>query len=336
MKPIAVLIPILVCTSIVAFIANQPPAPLEREIPDSWRYASFDDALHLIELKTGFKVSCPKDIADYMRAKSLDSNVDLSSVAEHQKRKQTVKIFLDSIVGDLALKWEFNPESKTVTLDLPWKITDPRTPAELVHFLSHPGNGDDYKTNPQWPAALNALLSLPANLEKAWRVRQEAQLQDVLGNVFAGVRSPLLPAPPMNCGGTPVMVTPITATNLQRYTLVLISRRALTSFGHGSLSYYWFKDDGALTGAGLMNTGYKVPLLGVSIDDEPIGAEKPSELQFTLGYEGKEQWATLATFVLGNQGLKLKRLGDEKGEHAHTMGGVGDDLMAPAQPPAQL
>ena len=330
MKSTPVLIFLLFCTGIVAFVANKPPGSLEREIPDSWRYASFDDAVHLIEQKTGFKVSYPNNIADFMRTMSLNSNVDLSPIAEHQKKKQTVRLFLDGITGSLVLKWEFDPANNTVALDLPWKITDPRTPAELVHFLYKPGDGDDCMTNPKWPVALNALLSLPANLEKAWRVREESQLQDAIGNAFDGVRSPLLPPAPMACGGNPVMATPITATNLQQYIFVMICQPIMTSIGHGSVSYYWFKDDGTLMGAGLMNTGHRVPFLGAAIDKVSPGAEKPSELQFTLGYEGKEQWATKATFVLGNRGLLLKRLGDEKGEHAHNMGAIGDDLMEPA------
>src|ERR1700733_13452397 len=96
---------------------NEPSDPLDRQIPDSYSYKSFDDAVHQIEEKTGFKVTCPKHIADFMGSISLQDDLDLTVAKKPTKENQTVKMFLDDIVHGLALKWVFNPEHNVVELD---------------------------------------------------------------------------------------------------------------------------------------------------------------------------------------------------------------------------
>jgi hypothetical protein len=187
---------LLLWTIAFAIGANEPTDPLEREIPDSWSYKSFDEAVHQIEKKTGFKVSCPKDVADFMHQMEKQTadnvslppknqftttvliqgsshSVDAEKSAKSEFKSVTAKDFLDHICNSLRLTWKFNQQAGSIALSIPWIRRDLRSATDLLHFVCKPSDlKNNLKEEADWENAFDALLSKPVNFKKAWKVRQ--------------------------------------------------------------------------------------------------------------------------------------------------------------------
>ena len=113
-----------------------------------------------------------------------------------------------------------------------------------------------------------------------------------------------------------------------KYILILICQEIQMYPGHGSASYYWFKDDGTLVGAGLMNTGHRCKVVDTTIDNElGAGSALTTELQMIL--KMNERDFMTAMFVLDANGLKLTRLVDAHGANVNLDIHVGQSLMEP-------
>ncbi|MGB8354374.1 MAG: hypothetical protein WCD79_10830 [Chthoniobacteraceae bacterium] len=323
---------LLLWTIAFAIGENEPTDPLKREIPDSWSYKSFDEAVHLIEKKTGFKVSCPKDIAGFMHQMEKQTadnvslpyesqltttvliqgssrGVDIEKPAKSDSKSVTTKDFLDHICNSLRLTWKFNQQAGTIVLSIPWIRHESRSAADLLHFVCKPS---DLKNNRNeandWENAFDALLSKPANFKKAWKVRQR---------VDYGFGSGLC---------EPMVRQSIFSVSKTKYIFVLICHPCVMIPGSGSASYYWFKEDGTLAGAGLMEIGVN-SLGGATIDSEygPHAGEV-SELHL-LTYDDGD--FVITRFVLKDDGLVLKGLMNGRGEKVRNNRKIGQSLMPP-------
>lgn len=316
---------LVVCIATLPAAADESTDPLERQIPSVWSYKSFDEAVQQIDQKTGFKVSCSDEVREYMQTLDLyigSRHFENLRQFHASATKQAVRAFLDDICRSLGLKWDFNSESGIIGLDFFWKTPFPRAYGgpplkehQAQHFLYRPGDGNDCRTNAKWPIAFNALVSCPMNIGRAWKVRQRSHFQGFFPD-FSGV------------GGKPFLTKPVTTTSLQRVMLVIICQPIMVFPGNGSISYYWFKDDGTLLGAGLMNTGHRCALADVTVDNEWIGVDKPTEIQMNLQFNARDP--VTARFVLEDTGLKLRHLAGANGENMNVIGThIGKDLMAP-------
>ena len=302
----------LFCTSITVLASNESPDPLDREIPGCLQpKLSLDEAVHKIEMVTGFQVTYPAGLQEFIEV--FGNNVHHFSYPT-QDTKYTARKLLDIICRNYALTSQSIPLEKTLALDFPWKTSDPRSQKELVHFLYHPGGENDCKTNPKWLAAFNALISKPRNIGKAWRVRQLTQY---------GCISFLNKLNKINVGGNPLLTKLVTMATGKRVIFALVCQPIEFFPGNGSVSYYWFDEEGVLLGAGLMNTGHRRILKDVIIDNEYTGTDKPSVITMNTD-------CFTARFVLRDDGLKLKHIAGANGESIDNLGyNIGEDLMAP-------
>jgi hypothetical protein len=116
----------------------------------------------------------------------------------------------------------------------------------------------------------------------------------------------------------------ILSTSKTKYIFVLICHPCVMIPGSGSASYYWFKEDGTLAGAGLMEIGVN-SLGGATIDSEygPHAGEV-SELHL-LTYDDGD--FTIARFVLKDDGLVLKNIINGRGEKVRNERKIGQSLM---------
>lgn len=283
--------------------------PLDRQIPGGWAFQSFDDALRQIEQKTGFKVVCPEELDAFMQTIWMKE-----SFTGTGNPAVGVRFYLDQYCETLSLKWQFDPKTGTVSVAPAWKVADPRTPAELLKAVWQPGGTVNYEKDPQWQNAFNALLSHAGNFDKAWKVRQKSAFQGIF------FKRP----------SKPILMQEVIGTDGMKYVLIVISQPMQMSPGHGSVSYYWFGDDGVLAGADLMNTGHRCTLVNMTVGNQHgQNAGNASEIQMSLAFNEHDFY--LARFVLAKQCLRLNRLTNEQGEAA-AFNGIGKSLMGPDQP----
>lgn len=304
-----------------------PSDPLQREVASGFFYNSFDEAVDVIEQRTGFRVTCQPDLADFMRkqwikvSEGIETTLDGDTLRAVPPKDGTVpqptittRRFLDSIARRLNLRWDYDPASKTVSLRLPWITTDSRTPVELLHALINFGYSTDYEKDQNWQHVFNALLSAPTNLEKAWPVRQQGISETWY---HSGLEYAV----------APTFVKPVISTSMAKYTLILIEHSINTYPGHGSLSYYWFQEDGTLAGAGIINTGWRCKLVDGTVDNEyGSRSDQPSEIHLILKWNTRD--FLVARFQLTPDGLQLVSLVDAAGKTFSNQGvNVGDSLL---------
>lgn len=302
---------LVVCLGCLTTASAQDLAdPLDRLVAAGWVYKSFDEAVGQIEERTGFKVSCAKGLAAFMNTIWMKQ-----STTGYPGSVTTVRGFLDQLCGTISLKWSFDPAGNVVAVEPAWKTADPRTTVALLQAVWRPDDEAGCARDTAWQTAFNALLSHPANYQRAWTVRQKSAFQEFrLG--FAFPARPLLMQPVIDKAGT-------------KYFLVMIVQPIQMYPGHGSVGYYWFQDDGTLVGAGLMNTGHRCAVVGAAVA-KGFGpnAGKPSELQMNLKMNLDSLY--LARYSLGATGLELTSLVGPRGEEHDPSGmSVGQNLMEP-------
>jgi hypothetical protein len=300
----------MVCACQIAGAADEASEALSRQIPGGWTYNSFDEAVQQIEQKTGFKVFCPEDLRKFMKTVWIKG-----AVSEDELPELTVQRFLDWMGRKLALKWQLDQEANSVTLSLPWEVNDARSPSELLKAVRQSPSGN-YEHNSGWQTAFNALLSNKMNFDNAWKVRQKASLQRLLA--FTA-----------NDPVKPILMKRVVDKEGAKYVLILICQEIEFYPGHGSVSYYWFKEDGTLVGAGLMNTGHRCDVVDATIDNEYGNrTDQTTELQMILKMNLRDFMT--AMFVLGPDGLELTHLLDLHGATVNNVGiNVGQSLMRP-------
>lgn len=274
----------------VAF-ADETTDPLERKVGTRFQFKSFNEAVQVIETKTGYKVHCPKEVADYMQSLFMGFGVGDPNDPQPETQ-QTVRAFLDDMSRYLSMTWRFDPASGTIELDHPWHASDERSAAELLEALT------DHDRGKAWKTAFTALVSKPENIDRAWKVLQTAAMEQ-----FSFVPRDI----------KPVLVKPVISTSLQKFTLVLIEQPIMMYPGHGSASYFCFTPDGRLALAGIMNTGHRCKLIDATVDNE-YGARSgaASELHLILKMNTRDFF--IARLHLEDHGFKLFSLVDAYGE----------------------
>jgi hypothetical protein len=238
------------------------------------------------------------------------------------------RVFLNNIVwGALGLDWKYDEATNTVALDVDWRVSDPRSPKELLQTV--------WKTSLQdadWQRTFDALLSHPRNFEKAWRVRQRSYYESPLSRgamLILDDASRGHPTTPMDC----LLVRRMISTSHKPYIVVVIRHQMVVSPGHSSIDCYWFNEDGTLEGADLLNTGHRCGLTAAkavpAIDDGNWGPPytETSELQLVLDNYARFFTARL---VLTDSGVKIIKVADLHGKEENGLG-VGESLMNQAQ-----
>jgi hypothetical protein len=185
----------------------------------------------------------------------------------------------------------------------------------LQYVASH-GCGPRFsrELNNQWQTAFNALLCKQGNFEKAAPARQLGLLDSSFNKIEAS-------SPP------PLLMTQLIGADKEKYLLIFTSHSIAMYPGHGNASYYWFREDGTLMGAGAMNTGHRCELVAAAIDN-PNGprSDQTSEVQMILRHNLGE--LIIARFVLEAEGLKLVHLTDATGKELE---GSGYEIGKPLQ-----
>ncbi len=281
----------------------QTISPLEKQVSPAFTHDSFNGALKEIEARTGLEIACPKEVSATME--TIWARRGFPTVHDNlpDDAKVSVKAFLDGACWELGLAWKFQPESNRVAIDYLWRTSDPRPEPELLQFVWKPGYGTDFEKDERWQKAFNALLCKPGNLEKASLVRQRANYESVANHM----------GNPAGCSVNPVLRVPIVDTVGEKYVFILISHRIFMYPGHGSVSYYWFKENGILAGAGLMNTGHRCALVDTVVNNE-YGARSGETSEVHMILKVNVASFLIARFVLEPEGLKLISLVDAEGQ----------------------
>jgi len=116
---------------------------------------------------------------------------------------------------------------------------------------------------------------------------------------------------------------------LARFATISSRRLAMGNPGHGSASYYWFKEDGTLAGAGLMDTGHRCGWVDITANDIRSADSKiRTEVHLVLKTLMNVQAFLIARFVLEADGLKLISLtGADGKKHDNDGFHVGRSLV---------
>ena len=220
---------------------------------------------------------------------------------EDSDAKTTVKELLDRICSDLGLAWKLDAQGSGVTIDYLWRTPDPRPAAELLQYVWKPPYYTEFEKDTKWQHAFNALVSTEANLARASLVRQRSVLESWMRSLKY----------PEGFALKPILVSPAVDTKGEKHVVIVMNHPIFTSPGHGSVSYYWFKDDGTLRGAGLIDSGHRCRLVDVILDRENPPPGEASEMQMVLKFNLNTLF--IARLVLEPGGLKLISLTDAKG-----------------------
>ena len=314
MKLLLLLLMLLCITGRV--VGDQSVNALDKSVSNCDPYTGFHEAIGQIEKSTGFRVSYPKELDLFMNSNLWWIAGGIPDKSTTRPDKITVTTFLDSICGYLHLKWKLDAQTNVVILDFPWRTSDSRPLSELWNLIEK----QNYQKKEEWTRAFDALLSADTNFERAWRVRQRSCFE--MGYSLSTLK----------------LVQQITDTAGNKYVIVLLYQPCLMIPGHGSVEYYWFREDGILMGAGLMNTGNRCDFLDASVNNGYGSREKISNLHMVLKWGGGS--FLLVRFVLDKTGLKLTHLVDEYGtdvryDTPYFPGfdlGLGKSLLFPDKP----
>ena len=306
-----------------ASTGESAPDPLADKPLARVAYATFDEAVEKLKDATGLKVSYSEDTAKVTRAVWNPRKHVTSSGPQN-----TIKQCIENLSSNFALDWTFSPEDKTVDLHLPWRVSDPRSAAELFREIwkpeavakmdaeaiwkyrldaqrsHHPAREAppraEAAAQPQlaadatWQPTFNALLSKAGNFERACKVRQRSALEATRfpNTTLLFMEAPALEAEMIDVKG-------------DKYFCVFFDAEFIYSPGHGSLSYYWFREDGTLVGAELMDTGHRCFAPKFTVKNAPPESPmKASELTMTVKWGGNGD-QVVARFVLDENGLEF-------------------------------
>lgn len=271
--------------------------PLKRQVRLPRAYVTFDEALEQLEKATTLSVICPEDIARLMRPLWNPKNFPRITQDALVDESRLAKKLLDDVCGDLHLSWKYDPLKRAVTLDLPWRKSDARSTADLFQIIWQPGHEDAFYKDNTWWSALYGLLSKPENFGAASKVQQAAGLQDL----FRGF-APGWDATKIKPSLGKIYEMPVVSVTGDRYHCLFLVRHMQMSPGHGWMAYYWFKDDGTLAGADLMNTGHRLIVDHLQVRNS--SKEGPSEMLITTEHNNQGTPHPVR-FVLTERGFQL-------------------------------
>lgn len=283
--------------------------PLDKPVPFAYSAQNFREAVSSIEKRTGFAVQCPQDVACFMTALTF---IPGWTYPENPGVKDVpAREFLDSICRNISMTWAFDPATNTVTLDHPWRRSDPRSAREILADLQ---KRSAYGRPPadSLPDIL-ALIGKPENVALGWRPLQTAYLQSVFRE-----GEPL----------KPLLIGSVTTADLTPGTLILLVHPIDMYPGHGNACYFLFREDGTLTLAGVMNTGWRCALTAALVANPPgyRSPNEPSRIQMVLKQNLRD--FLIAHFRLEKNGLQLTSLIDADGQPQKTDGNsIGKSLL---------
>ncbi|MEP6672191.1 MAG: hypothetical protein ABJF10_23715 [Chthoniobacter sp.] len=290
----------------------QSPDPLEAKVLLPAHYTSFDEAMTQLQKATGWKMICPDDTAKLMRVVGKMEGRPLAVQDEWLQSPRSARELLNRVCGDLALRWEFDRLAQTVAIDVPWRRADPRPAAELFQVIWQPGHETACGKEQSWWEALDSLLSKPENFARAGLVRQAADLQSMFRQ-FAFEKTRWWPP------SDRLLELPIISGSGEHLHCLFLVHDLEFSPGHGWMSYYWFKDDGTLAGAGAMNTGHRMIVGEIKVFERGRFGEEPSEMRMTITHNNSGTPGPVR-FVCGKERFKLA---DESG--------AGESLIEPGK-----
>jgi len=288
---------------------------LDKQVTSVRPYQTIEEAVHEIEKATELKISCPGDtmkltkalwtIGEFPRVNAADA-IFVSKI--------TVRRLLDTVCSDFGLNWRSDPTSRTVIMDLPWRVSDPRSRTDLFRIVWKPGHEKDLIKDGEWLNAFDALICKDVNFEKACQVRQRAILEKIY----------LVPKLLLETDSNAVLEIPVVGVSGEKYMCVFLYQLLQVSPGHGNLSYYWFKNDGTLVGAGLISTGDRCDVASTIVAPDARDNTR-SDVRMILEFNGVVSQE--ASFVLEKSGLKLNRLTDKSGNEIANLLHIGESLL---------
>ncbi len=279
------------------------PGILGKQVPAWFSIQSYPDAVHLIRERTGLSVSCPRDLEELMNSAPVAGAVR----GEPPDKEGSTREFLNHMVRcKLGLEWRLDAENDRIELDLPWRKTDARTPAELLQSVWQRLPSD----SPDWHSAFDALLSKPGNFEKAWRVRQFARYQSLFRNME----------------GERLWVGRVISETQHPLVVVVVRHRIHTYPGRGAVSCYAFREDGTLQWADLADSGWRCDLTQVAVDLSSTLAG-PSEMRWAITANLSSTYT--ARFRFTGNGIRWIGTTNSNGEEAGLQ--LGTSLL-PHQP----
>jgi hypothetical protein len=311
-----ILAALLLLAGMVGRAEAQAANALEREVPPSFVFSSFANALEQIGKLTGWKVSCPKDTTATINTIWRTQLFSFIGKEKVQEPMMTVRNYLNFFGGDLGIGWKLDEERGEVVFDYWWRTADPRPAAELLQTMLTEGHAADVERDEKWQHAFNALVCKEGNLEKASLVRQMS-VQETRMRFSRVAQKAIITRRVQNTKG-------------EKYVLFAIDQPILWFPGNGSVSYYWFKEDGTLVGCGLMNTGHRCLLVDSTVDREEPAPGEASEIHLILKFNLEGYF--IARLVLEPEGLKLIGLIGARGERVDNDGlNIGRSLL-PREP----
>ncbi|HEY3897418.1 MAG TPA: hypothetical protein VGM54_02330 [Chthoniobacter sp.] len=294
------------------------PAPIPDElhfhIAADFDFDSFDGYLRQLEKAVEYKIECPEDVAPVVRKSWDGEQAPWENLITMGRYPMPVAQYLNATCADLCLTWAYHPESKTIVFDVPWRRSDRRTGQELLEYVLKRGRDSRIDKDKEWQDAFNALLSKEGNIAKAAPVCQETIFASFH---FTGPNGQLPPLPDRHL----VFRAPVVDVIGNHYLLFAFHQAKLFA-SRGSVSYFWFRDDGTLAGAGLLSTGDRCQLMGGSVRSGAATDlhEKPSDVQLEISNME-------AHFLLRGDGLKLTRLNDVLNDELNDVYSIGKNLL---------
>ncbi len=201
--------------------------------------------------------------------------------------------YLDTVFGTLGLQWTMDEKQEVIEAQLAWVLSDSRTPTELLQSVHKPQYSGMYAVGEkpidrEWETAFHALLSKEGNFGKAWMVRQRAFFDRLFRSVPEQLHL--------------VLVDSIIAEAKEKYILVVLEQPIEMYPGRGSISCYWFRENGVLEGAEILSTGHRCELVDASIAD-CLGSGTRCEFQLVVKFNS--QSFLTQCYRLRSDGLQL-------------------------------
>ncbi|PTX99257.1 hypothetical protein DB345_02455 [Spartobacteria bacterium LR76] len=283
--------------------------PLDKPVLLTYSARNFREVVSSIQAGTGFAVQCPKDVADFLAARVFRGWSYPYNPGSTPSRP--ARDFLNDICRDAALSWTFDPATNTVTLDHQWHRSDPRSAREILAKIKERSAFGKPPAD-SLPDIL-ALIGNPENVALGWRPLQISCLQVVFH--WPERLKPLL-------------VGSVTTADLTPATLILLKNSIDMYPGHGNACYFLFREDGTLTLAGVMNTGWRCELTAALVANPPgyRSPDEPSKIQMVLKRNLRD--FLIAHFRLEKNGLQLTSVIDSEGQPVNTDGNnIGNSLL---------
>ncbi len=283
--------------------------PLDQPVLFTYSAKNFREAVSSIQARTGFAVQCPQEVAAFMGSFAFPGwaypyNPGLTTPSP-------ARDFLNSICRDISMSWTFDPATSTVTLDHQWHRSDPRPAREILARIKE--RSEHGKPPADSLPDILALIGKPENVALGWQSLQISCMQ-VAFHWPERLK--------------PLLVGSVTTADLTPATLILLVNPIDMYPGHGNACYFLFREDGTLTLAGVMNTGWRCALTAALVANPPgyRSPDEPAKIQMVLKRNLRD--FLIAHFRLEKTGLQLTSLIDAQGQPVNNDGvNIGKSLL---------